>query len=59
MDVQEALLRDNSALSNTVTKLNRDVAKVPKHYCLALWEEFDRFLCVALPVLNNYVAISS
>jgi hypothetical protein len=29
MDVQEALQRDNSALSNTVTKLNRDVAKVP------------------------------
>ena len=24
-----------------------------------LWEEFDRFLCVALLVWNNYVAISS
>lgn len=34
MDVQETLLRDNSALSNTVAKLNRDVAKVPEHYCL-------------------------
>jgi hypothetical protein len=53
MDAQETLLRDNSALSNTVRKLNRDVAKVPKHYCLALREELDRL------VWNNYVAISS
>jgi hypothetical protein len=58
MDVQDALQRDNSELSNTVRKLNRDVAKVPKHYSLALWEEFDRFPCVALLVRNNFVAIS-
>jgi hypothetical protein len=47
MDLQEALLTEKVSLTNTVRKLNKDVAKVAGRYCIALWNAVLRdLLCV-------------
>lgn len=53
-------MRENSSLSNTVKKLNRDVAKVTGHHCIALWDYLltAYFVCFLVSIIrDNCVAI--